>query len=473
MAGQSDTTSLIPFEAGDVLPVNEEAVKDWWSDTLEMLLGWATDPATYMQLALVVGAIALAYGAGHVLRRVFPMLCEKQHDAVEEQSWHWFLQRSGRLFSPIILLLVLSALQTLAEDWWDTSQVIGAASRVAIVWLLWVVLKAFVTNTLVRIAAVWILVPAAILQLLGYFEPTAEYLDGMGFTLGKVEITAFSALKGLLFASVLIWVGQVLSRGGEQYIRAHDSLNVSTKELLIKLFEIALYIVLFVLMLDVIGIDLTALTVFGGALGVGLGFGLQKIASNFISGIILLMERAVTIGNLVELDNGTFGHLRKLGARASIVETYDGKEVMVPNEDFITSRVTNWTFSNSQGRVDIMIGVDYSSDIHKVPELMVEAARSYEGCLKEPAPACYLQEFNDSSVDFLLMFWIDDVSNGRYKPKSEVMFAIWDAFAEHDIAIPFPQQDLHVRSGLEALQNDSGHKGNQNDDTVVTPQRTE
>ena len=214
---------------------------------------------------------------------------------------------------------------------------------------------------------------------------------------------------------------------------------------------VVVYFLAFLFALGVLGIDLTALTVFSGAVGIGVGFGLQKIASNFISGIILLFEKSVEEGDLVELSDGIAGFVRETGARYTLIETFEGHEVMVPNEDFITNRVTNWTFSNSRGRIDINIGVSYGSDLDKVATLLVEAANGHPRCSQSPAAECFLVDFGDNSVNFTLYFWVDDVIEGRKRPRSDVLFAIWRKFKENDIEIPFPQRDLHIKNP-EALK---------------------
>jgi small-conductance mechanosensitive channel len=198
--------------------------------------------------------------------------------------------------------------------------------------------------------------------------------------------------------------------------------------------------------LDFVGIDLTTLTVFSGAVGIGLGFGLQKIASNFISGLILLMEKSIEEGDLIELADGTFGFVRRASARYTLVETFDSKEILVPNEDLITSRVVNWTFSNSSARVELEIGVSYHSDIELARDLILQAAAEHPRCAVTPEPACFLRTFGDSSVNFTLHFWVDDVTEGRWHPHSEVMFEVWRKFKDSGIEIPFPQRDLHIRS---------------------------
>jgi len=218
--------------------------------------------------------------------------------------------------------------------------------------------------------------------------------------------------------------------------------------LVLKLAQIVIYLVAFLVGLDFVGIDLTTLTVFSGAVGIGLGFGLQKIASNFISGLILLMEKSIEEGDLIELSDGTFGYIRRASARYTLVETFDSKEILVPNEDLITSRVVNWTFSNSSARIEIELGVSYDSDIDLAHDLIIAAARENPRCAIAPEPACFLRSFGDSSVNFTLHFWVEDVTLGRWPTQSEVMFSIWRKFKDNGIEIPFPQRDLHIKGPL-------------------------
>jgi small-conductance mechanosensitive channel len=199
--------------------------------------------------------------------------------------------------------------------------------------------------------------------------------------------------------------------------------------------------------MNFLGIDLTALAVFSGALGIGIGFGLQKVTSNFISGIIILFEKTVQNDDLIELNDGTLGFLRNTGSRASLIETYDGKEVMVPNEDLITNRVINYTHSNKKARIKINIGVSYDCDLEKAQKLILEAAEEHPRTTKDPEPLCFLEEFADSSVNFILLFWVNDVIEGRYGPRSDVLFSIWNKFKENNIEIPYPQRDIHIKEG--------------------------
>ncbi len=282
----------------------------------------------------------------------------------------------------------------------------------------------------------------------GYFDSLRLLLDTPSLTLriGSYGISAYTLLSGAIALALVFWTTAIVSDSVERKISRLHTVRAATRALAVKIAQILIYVIAFLVALDFVGIDLTTLTVFSGAVGIGLGFGLQKIASNFISGLILLMEKSIEEGDLIELSDGTFGFVRRASARYTLVETFDSKEILVPNEDLITSRVVNWTFSNSSARVEFHVGVSYHSDIELARELMLEAARAHPRCAKTPEPACYLLAFGDSSVDFTLHFWVDDVTLGRWPPQSEVMFEIWRKFKANGIEIPFPQRDLHIRS---------------------------
>ena len=286
--------------------------------------------------------------------------------------------------------------------------------------------------------------------LLGFFEhlqPIKMYLDSdtASFSIGDTRFSVYLIIKIVITIIMLFWLTGIVSEFGENHIATMKGMKNSNKALVTKVFQILVYFLGFMISLDVLGIDLTALAIFSGAIGIGVGFGLQKITSNFISGLILLFEKSVEHEDLVELSDGTYGFIRHTRARYTLIETFDGKEIMIPNEDFITNRVTNWTFSNHKARIEIRIGVSYDSDIEQAMALILEAASEHPRCTSDPKPTCYLTEFADSSVNFLCYFWVKDVTEGRFEPKSDVLRSIWKKFNEHGICIPFPQRDLHIK----------------------------
>lgn len=281
-----------------------------------------------------------------------------------------------------------------------------------------------------------------------YLTPLQQFLDQdkLAFQIGNFRVSLLLFAKMLLAFVVLFWVAGIFSEFGEKKIHNFHRISLRNRALFTKAFQVLVYFIAFLIALDILGLDLTGLTIFSGAIGLGIGIGLQKISSNFISGIIMLFERAVEEGDLVEFSDGTIGIVKRTNARFTLIETFESREILIPNEDFITDRVTNWTYSNQLGRVEIKLGVAYGSDLKLVQQILLEAAMGHPRCVHNPAPSCFLTEFADSSVNFILYFWIDGITTGRFGPKSDVLFAIWDAFEKHDITIPFPQRDVFLKN---------------------------
>ncbi len=270
-------------------------------------------------------------------------------------------------------------------------------------------------------------------------------LDEMHFTMGDLTISAWKILAGIIAFALTLWVGLAVARIAETQIERIPRLSGSLKVLISKIVRIILITVAVVTAIGSIGIDLSAFAFLGGAIGIGLGFGLQKVVSNFVSGIILLMDNSIKPGDVIEID-GTYGWINNLRARYASVITRDGTEHLIPNEDLITQRVINWSFTDNLVRVRVPIGVSYNADPHQCIQLVLDAAQGTSRVLNSPPPACQLLGFGDSSVDLELRMWIADPSNGVGSVRSEVLLKVWDLFKEHNIEIPFPQRDLHIRS---------------------------
>jgi len=288
----------------------------------------------------------------------------------------------------------------------------------------------------------------AILNISGLLSPALALLDSLSVTLGAVRISPLIIIKAGLLLWLSLWLSSVLSGFLDRRLETSEAISPAMRVLSVKLLHIALITAAILITFSAVGIDLTALAVFGGALGVGLGFGLQKIFSNLVSGVILLMDRSIKPGDTIAIGQ-TFGWINHLSARYVSVITRDGIEHLIPNEILITERVENWSYSDSSVRLRLPVGISYKSDVRKAIELCVESAMATPRILKDPPPRCLLRGFGDSSVDLELRVWINDPPNGRANVLSEILLGIWDRFHEHGIEIPFPQRDLHIRSGLE------------------------
>lgn len=299
-----------------------------------------------------------------------------------------------------------------------------------------------------------VIIPITLLHLFNLWESVADTLEGIKFTMGKVKLNAFLILQSIGAIIVLFWFTGFLINATDKRLRRVRRLHTSNRVLIMKFFQILLYFIAFLMGLQIMGIDLTALSVLGGALGVGIGFGLQKIASNFISGIILLFEKSVSVDDLIELSDGTTGFIRQNAARYTMIELFDGRELFIPNEEFITQRIISYTHTTRRARIEIPVGVAYGSPVEKVRELLVEAAQSNPRCMDDPAPNAFLRGFGESSLDFTLYFWIEDVLDGKLAPTHEIMSEILRLFNENGISIPYPHQ---VQIADPALEERLGH----------------
>lgn len=284
----------------------------------------------------------------------------------------------------------------------------------------------------------------AALNIFGLLKPLVAFLDRIGFSIGEVHLTVLLVIKAIALVIVLLWAASLLSSFLQRRIQSVPSITPSVQILVTKILRIVLVALAFFISLTSLGIDLSIFAVLGGAIGIGVGFGLQKIVGNFISGLILLMDRSIKPGDVIEV-GGTYGWVRSLGARYTSVVTRDGHEHLIPNEDFIVNTVTNWSFSDKNVRIRAPIGVSYNADIYKARELIVDAALAVDRVLRHPGPLCHLVGFGDNSVDLELRFWLSDPESGTANVRSEVLLGVWDRFKEHGIEIPFPQRDIHIK----------------------------
>ncbi len=298
-------------------------------------------------------------------------------------------------------------------------------------------------NTFVANLAGFFLMPALVLDIFGLFDSAVLFLDEYAFRIGAVRISVYIVIKAIIVLLIVFWLSTLITKKSKSYLDNSKTIKSSTKGIISKFIDILVYAVVIIALLKTFGVDMTTFTVIGGAVGVGIGFGLQKIASNFISGIILLVEKSVEIGDIVEIDNGNiYGTIKHFGGRYTLVEGVDGKEIMIPNEDFIIGKVTNWTYSNNRARVEINVGVAYGSDLEKVREVMLCCAKENPRCLNYPEAECVVTDFGEYDVKFKLYFWVSDIVEGRMRPKSDVMISIWSKFKENNIQISLPQREV-------------------------------
>jgi small-conductance mechanosensitive channel len=366
-----------------------------------------------------------------------------------------FLRRMEWLFFSV--LLGVAWVVTTIAAWPGRNHLIYSAMLLSGAWLLVnVVSNAIRSRFIARVFtwAAWIYVAAAIL---GITDDIVRFLGTTTFGFAD-DVTLLRVLNGILLFGVLLWSSYIFGTFTEKRINEIDELTPSLRVLIGKVVRIGLIVLAVMIGMSTLDIDLTALTVLSGAVGVGLGFGLQKVVSNFISGIIILMDQSIKPGDTITLGE-TFGWIRELRARFVSVVTRDGREFLIPNEDFITTQVINWSFSDRFVRLDVAFGVSYSSDPHEVARLAIEAAGAVPRVSASgKPPVCWLTEFGESSLDFLLRFWIDDPQHGLTNVRGQVLLAVWDSFKQHGIQIPFPHREIIMKTPVDLVAPAVGEK---------------
>ncbi len=343
-----------------------------------------------------------------------------------------------------VALLAVGVFLMRTFEWPGTDYLVFTALVLSLAWLVISVLSHTIRSRAIgRIIAIggWSYVA---LVVLGVTEEAAVLLDAAGFAVGKFRISMLLVLKLVVFLGALLWIAVSFGTFLDSRLQRSEELTPSLRVLIGKILKIVLIIVAALVGMSGLGIDLTVFTVLSGAIGVGIGFGLQKVVSNFISGIIILMDQSIKPGDTITLGD-TFGWIRELRARFVSVVTRDGREYLIPNEDFITREVVNWSFSDDLVRLDVPFGVAYDSDPHRVTELAIEAAIKCPRVVSSNKPVCWLTGFGDSSLDFVLRFWIDDPRNGLTNIRGIVLLALWDTFKENGIKIPYPHREVIMR----------------------------
>lgn len=416
---------------------------------LSTSVDWITSPQFYAQCGLIILAIIFAYSFTNLLKKHSLILRQ------EPVTGTWLplkkgIYRISDLLFPLFTIIVLGiavevSVQTVEQSW-----LVRISQSLAVVFMFYSIITRFIKNPFMYVLFKWVMIPIAILHIFGWLDNVTAYLDSVNMEIGNIRVSAYGLARVIIFGSILFWLGRISNNAGQQMIRKQEAIDIGTREVFAKLFEFVLFFTIFILLLQIMGINLTALAVFGGALGVGLGFGLQAIASNFISGIIILLDKSLKVGDYIELDDGRAGTIREMNMRSTLLETYDGKDIMVPNEQFITTRFINWTHKNKKQRYSLEFQVSYKTDIPKMLELVKKVVRSHPQVINEPdTPIEELADaeiagFGDSGVDILVEFWMEGIDDGKNRVGADLLMMIWNAFKENNIEIPYPQREVKV-----------------------------
>ena len=403
-----------------------------------------SSPFFYLQFGLILTAAGIAFAANKALQ------ARVDNDKLANR-WPLPLRHLAHVlvesFSTVVFaVLVIAARITMYHSTWPSrSYMLVVAAKLALAWLIIRLATSVIRNAfLVKLISLsaWLI---AALSIINQLDPAVDALDSISIVLGGLRLTPLVVIKlGLLLIAAL-WLTNVASNFAESRINQSSDLTPSIQVLLVKMIRLGLLVVAIAVALSAVGINLSALAVFSGAVGVGIGIGLQKIVANFISGIILLADKSVKPGDLVTIGDSS-GRISAMKTRYISVAAGDGREFLIPNEDLVTQKVTNWTYTDKNTLVKVNFGTNYDSDPRQVCKLATEIAAAAPRAIKSRTPGCILTEFAETGMKFSLTFWISD-PDGMDNVKSDVMLALWETFKREGIKVPYPVREIRVLGG--------------------------
>ncbi|HEX3711111.1 MAG TPA: mechanosensitive ion channel domain-containing protein [Pseudolabrys sp.] len=409
------------------------------------------------QMGVILIAAAAASIVTTMLRRHTDVTAHTQGWPPLMRLWvQLCMANLGLVIFTLLLVVMRPAFGGIANP--EHVVLLDVVATLAIAWVVIALAAAPIANRFVyRLVTgfTWLLVAG---YVVGVRQTIRAALDSFGVMIGGVRVTPLLLIKATVLLLLALWAANAVGNFLEKRVRRVTDLTPSIQVLLIKLIRLGLITFAALIVLSSVGIDFTSLAFFSGAIGVGVGFGLQKIVSNLVSGIILLADKSIKPGDVITVGDN-FGWVASMGARYTSVVTLDGREFLVPNEDFVTQRVINWSYSNAEVRLDVDFGVSYSADPHKVIALALEAIKSVERVLEKPKPVCNFRAFGDSSINFTLAFWIRDPKEGTINVRSHALLALWDALKREKIEIPFPQRDINPRGPFRVVVEREGGDG--------------
>lgn len=401
------------------------------------------DPETWLQLGLVVLLWLVALGLVKLLRHL---------PSGADSSLGQALRNLAPLMAPLSVLLAMLVAMAAARALFGEDWIARIGLLLAGLFLFERLIRVSAPGPVVRLMLRWIAMPLLALALLGLLGPINAALESMSVNLGNLRLSVATLLRSLIFGGLLFWLGWVSNSAGQNMIRRQEALDIRAREVIAKLYQIALAVVVALLFLQIMGINLTALAVFGGAVGVGVGFGMQTIASNYISGLIILFDRSLAVGDYVETEGGLAGHVRSLNMRYTTLESFDGKMVLVPNEKFVGEPFNNWSHKDQKQRYSVNFSLPYDADIRNVCELVREAVATHPQVISgediplEERPDCEIESFADSGVNMLVEFWMEGIDDGANRVGADLMLLIFETLRENGVFMPFPQREVRILS---------------------------
>ena len=427
--------------------MNIEMMNIW-----QEIQGDVSTPVIFWQVAVVVGSLLGAWAVNGVLRAYV-----MRH---APENWKIGIGGINRILFPLSSFILVLTSKAILTHWQHTG-LLTLASRLllamAVIRLFVYALRSIFSpsgwlKTLENLISfsIWIILAC---HLSGVLPDIIQTLEDIKFNVSKTPVNLLQILQAILTVVLTLLIALWMSRLIENKLMRAQHINVNMRVVLTKLTRILLIFIAVLVALSAVGLNLTLLSVFGGALGVGLGFGLQKIASNYVSGFIILLDKSMQIGDVITAENH-YGVVSDLRSRYLVLRKLDGTEVIIPNEILITNSVINHSFSDRKARIILAIQISYESDLELAMRLMQDAAKDHPRIMVEPAPSVFLIGFAANGIDLNLNIWVPDPEEGSAELKSQIYMAIWRAFKQHNISIPFPQMDVRLLNTSSAQLQD-------------------
>src|SRR5580692_8037190 len=426
------------------MDIDLKDVLSFLQDTARQFGAEVTSPWFYLQFGLILAGAGIAFATDAMV-----------HARVDMNSlalrWPLPLRHFARVMvssastAVFAVLMIISRVVMWHMTWPSRSYLLMVSAKLALAWLAIRLVTTVIQNAfIVRLVSITAWVVAA-LSVIGQLDWAAETLDSVAIEVGGLRLSPLLLIKAGALVIVALWLTNIASNFAESQINRASDLTPSIQVLLTKIIRIGLMVIAIAIALSAVGINLSALAVFSGAVGVGIGIGLQKIVANFVSGIILLADKSVKPGDLVTIGDNS-GRISAMKTRYISVAAGDGREFLIPNEDLVTQKVTNWTYTDNNTLVKVNFGANYDADPRLVCKLAIEIAAASPRIIKLKPPNCILVEFAEACMKFSLTFWIPD-PDGMDSVKSDVMLSLWDAFKREGIRVPYPVREIRVRSG--------------------------
>ena len=431
-----------------LFPTSADEAKVLFQKILDKVIGWLTSISFLAQIGAIVAAYLLSpLIAGRLRKKVF-LFNQIPAEDTKFKIIRDYIYRSGEFLRAVMLVVllalfavILKAVPAAGQDW-----LVKLAQGLAVVFLLYKAIKTFIPNELIRKLATWIIIPLAVLGVFGYFDDLTGFLKGVELMkMGDTPITLMTVVQLAIFGTIFFKLGGILNTKGQTAIRSQESLDSSTVEVVSKIFQILLFGLIFILVMGAAKVPMSGLVMIFSALSLGIGLGLQPIAANFVSGMIILFDRSVRVGDFVSLDDGREGFVEAINMRSTTVETTDGKDIMVPNTTFIENSYENWTHKDPRQRYEVYFTVPYDTDIDTLEDIVIPEISAHPSVLQEPEePDLELREFGPKGINFAVEFWCSGIDDGPNKFTSDLNFAVWRILKKNGIRMPIPRTEVRM-----------------------------